>query len=108
MIVCLAGDETDHSFRELLSAAVQPAAILLPVAGILLVTQEWSQRTGLITFALVPDRRRVVAAKLGAGVVLGLGFALCGDRPRGDRHRGRLAGHRQRLVAAAACSARTC
>jgi hypothetical protein len=33
---------------------VQPASNLLPVAGNLLVTQEWSQRTGLITFALVP------------------------------------------------------
>jgi ABC-2 type transport system permease protein len=76
VIVALAGHESDHSLREMLSAAIQPASILLPVAGILLVTQEWSQRTGLITFALVPDRRRVIAAKLGAGVVLALAAAL--------------------------------
>ena len=76
VIVALAGDDSDHSFREMLSAAIQPASILLPVAGILLVTQEWSQRTGLITFALVPNRGRVIAAKLGAGVVLALAAAV--------------------------------
>jgi ABC-type transport system involved in multi-copper enzyme maturation permease subunit len=47
-----------------------PVSILLPVAGILSVTSEWSRRTTLITFALVPRRERVVAAKLLAAVVL--------------------------------------
>ena len=32
--------------------------------GILLVTSEWSQRTALITFTLVPHRSRVLVAKL--------------------------------------------
>jgi ABC-type transport system involved in multi-copper enzyme maturation permease subunit len=57
---------------------VQPANILLPVAGILLVSSEWSQRTSLITFTLVPRRQRVLAAKLLAGFVLSLAaFAVC-------------------------------
>src|SRR5213075_1137906 len=43
--------------------------------GILLVTSEWSQRTGMVTFALVP---RVIAAKLLASVVLSLvALVLC-------------------------------
>ena len=64
------GDAADHTFAALLDVAIQPAAVLLPVAGILLVTSEWSQRTGLITFALVPVRSRVLGAKLLASLVL--------------------------------------
>lgn len=53
-------------------------SILLPIVGILLVTGEWSQRTGLITFALVPVRGRVVAAKLIAAIVVGIvAAAIC-------------------------------
>jgi ABC-2 type transport system permease protein len=43
-------------------------ATIVPVLGILLVSSEWSQRTALITFALVPRRERVIAAKLIAAV----------------------------------------
>lgn len=46
------------------------ASILLPILAILLVTSEWSQRSGLITFALVPVRSRVIVAKIGAVVLL--------------------------------------
>ena len=65
----LVGDAADHTFQSVLDAGLQPAAILLPVLGILLVTSEWSQRTGLITFALVPLRSRVLGAKLIAGLL---------------------------------------
>jgi ABC-2 type transport system permease protein len=64
------GDAADHTFRSVLTVGVMPAAVLLPVAGILLVTSEWSQRTGMITFALVPARSRVIGAKLVASIVL--------------------------------------
>jgi hypothetical protein len=64
------GDAADHTFVSILNVGLQPAAILLPVVGILLVTSEWSQRTGLITFALVPVRSRVLGAKLIASLVL--------------------------------------
>jgi ABC-2 type transport system permease protein len=66
------GDAADHTFAAVLDVGVKPAAILLPIAGILLVTSEWSQRTGMITFALVPVRSRVLAAKLVASMVLAL------------------------------------
>ena len=38
-------------------------AILLPVVAILSVTSEWSQRTGLITFTLVPHRGQIILAQ---------------------------------------------
>ena len=66
------GDAADHTFASVLDVGLQPAAVLLPVVGILLVTSEWSQRTGMITFALVPVRSRVLGAKLIASIVLAL------------------------------------
>jgi hypothetical protein len=66
------GDAADHTFAAILDVGVKPAAVLLPIAGILLVTSEWSQRTGMITFALVPVRSRVLGAKLIASIVLAL------------------------------------
>ena len=66
----LVGDAADHTFQSVLDVGLQPAAVLLPVLGILLVTSEWSQRTGLITFALVPVRSRVLGAKLIASLLL--------------------------------------
>jgi len=66
------GSAEDHTLRAILGAAVWPANILLPVVGILLVTSEWSQRTTLTTFALVPNRWRVLAAKAFAGTMLSM------------------------------------
>lgn len=74
----LAGSDADRDLKTSLDAAVTPASLLLPIIGILLVTSEWSQRTGMVTFALVPDRLRVVGAKLLAGLALAVvAFALC-------------------------------
>jgi ABC-2 type transport system permease protein len=66
------GDAADHTFASVLDVGLQPAAVLLPIVGILLVTSEWSQRTGMITFALVPVRSRVLGAKLIASLVLAI------------------------------------
>ena len=66
----MVGDAPDHTFAAVLDVALQPAAVLLPVTGVLLVTAEWSQRTGLITFALVPVRSRILSAKLVASLIL--------------------------------------
>jgi ABC-2 type transport system permease protein len=63
-------DNSDLSLRGFFVDGSQVAQTFLPVVGILLVTAEWSQRTSLITFALVPQRARVLAAKLSAGVLL--------------------------------------
>ncbi len=48
-----------------------PQKILLPVLGILAVTSEWSQRTGLVTFTLAPNRGTVLWAKCAATLLLG-------------------------------------
>lgn len=76
IVRCMVGDAADHTFAAVLDVAIQPAAVLLPVAGVLLVTSEWSQRTGLITFALVPVRSRVLGAKLIASLVLAVAMLV--------------------------------
>jgi ABC-type transport system involved in multi-copper enzyme maturation permease subunit len=55
------------------SAAVGvPMTILLPIMAILSVTGEWSQRTGLITFTLVPHRSQIILGKAIAAVIVGV------------------------------------
>jgi ABC-2 type transport system permease protein len=76
LVRLVVGDAADHTFAAVLDVALQPAAVLLPVAGVLLVTSEWSQRTGLITFALVPVRSRVLGAKLIASLVLAVAMLV--------------------------------
>lgn len=44
--------------------------LLIPVIGVLLVTSEWGQRTGMVTFALEPRRSSVVWAKMTVAVIL--------------------------------------
>jgi ABC-2 type transport system permease protein len=56
-----------------------PMTLLLPVMAILSVTSEYSQRSGLTTFTLVPHRNRVVWAKMTVSMALGaisIGVAL--------------------------------
>ena len=72
IVACVVADPADLTFQSILNVGLQPAAILLPVVGILLVTSEWSQRTGMITFALVPVRSRVLGAKLIASLLLAM------------------------------------
>jgi ABC-2 type transport system permease protein len=50
-----------------------PMTVILPMIAILAVTSEWSQRSGLTTFTLVPSRERVIGAKAIATVLVGLG-----------------------------------
>lgn len=63
------GNEDQRTFLDLLQYAGIPQGVLLPVLGILLVTQEWGQRTALVTFTHVPHRGRVLVAKSLAAVV---------------------------------------
>jgi ABC-2 type transport system permease protein len=75
-ITVIAGNEGDKNFLSLFQGALWVVSILLPVLGILAVTSEWSQRTGLTTFALVPERERVIGAKVIAAIALGLGAVV--------------------------------
>lgn len=49
-----------------------PMVIILPIIATLSVTSEWSQRSGLTTFTLVPHRGRVIGAKLAVTVLVGV------------------------------------
>ncbi|GIG86149.1 ABC transporter permease [Plantactinospora endophytica] len=71
-VMLFTAPDPDQRFENFFALAQIPMGILLPILGILLVTSEFSQRTLLTTFALVPQRHRVVLAKVGAGVVAAL------------------------------------
>ncbi|BCJ58312.1 ABC transporter permease [Micromonospora endophytica] len=64
--------DAEQTFANFFLPSLLPVALLLPVLGILSITSEWSQRTALTTFALVPRRERVIAAKLLALVAAAL------------------------------------
>ena len=49
-----------------------PVVIILPLIAILSVTSEWSQRTGLTTFTLVPHRSRIITAKAISAVAIAI------------------------------------
>lgn len=60
----------DLTFNEFSAAMGTPMGVLLPVLGILSVTSEWGQRTGLVTFTLEPRRSRTIIAKLVSGLIV--------------------------------------
>lgn len=85
-LTVLLGDRDSLTFDSFAAAVGSPMSIVLPVIGVLAVTSEWSQRTSLTTFTLVPSRPRVLAAKLlntlaiGAlGMVVALGVGAVGN-----------------------------
>lgn len=53
-----------------------PMAVVLPIIAILSVTGEYSQRTALTTYTLVPRRGRVILAKAVATLVVGVAGML--------------------------------
>ena len=53
-----------------------PVVVVLPLIAILAVTSEWSQRTGLATFALTPHRSRVITAKAITSVLIAVAAML--------------------------------
>jgi len=60
------------TYAQFVDITQSPQKFLLPLLGLLSVTTEWSQRTGLVTFTLEPDRVRVLRAKFAATLLLGL------------------------------------
>jgi ABC-2 type transport system permease protein len=61
-VVVFAPDD-ELTYNSFAAAIGVPMTIILPIVAILSVTSEWSQRSGLTTFTLVPHRSRVIAAK---------------------------------------------
>lgn len=63
-------------YADFVSSANQIGVYLVSILGLLAMTGEWTQRTALTTFTLVPRRATVLFAKLAAGVVLAVCVAL--------------------------------
>jgi ABC-2 type transport system permease protein len=72
VLVLAVGEEADGTFAALFQGCAEVISIFLPIVVMLAVTSEWSQRTALTTFTLVPQRERVISAKVLAGCVLTL------------------------------------
>jgi len=68
--------ESDLTFYTFSAAIGFPMTVILPIIAILAITGEWSQRTGLTTFTLVPHRMRVILAKVIASLVVGVASML--------------------------------
>jgi len=66
--------DSSEGLRNVMSAA-SSGALLVLLAGILLMAGEFRHNTATTTFLISPDRRGVVAAKLAAGSVVGIGVA---------------------------------
>jgi ABC-2 type transport system permease protein len=68
--------EADLTYYTFAKAIGFPMTIVLPIIAILSITGEWSQRTGLTTFTLVPHRNRVIAAKAVSSVAVAIASML--------------------------------
>ena len=59
--------------QETFSTAIGfPLSVILPIIALLSITSEYSQRTGLTTYTLVPWRSRVVLAKIILTIAIGV------------------------------------
>jgi ABC-2 type transport system permease protein len=70
--VILWAPDSDLTYSTFLTAIAFPMGVILPLIAILSITSEWSQRSGLTTFTLVPHRSRVILAKLVSSVIIGV------------------------------------
>lgn len=64
--------DSELTYATFAAAIGFPMSVILPMVAILSVTSEWSQRSGLTTFTLVPHRGRVVLAKAICSVSVGV------------------------------------
>jgi ABC-2 type transport system permease protein len=68
--VILWAPDSNLTYDTFAAAIGFPMAVILPMVAILSVTSEWTQRSGLSTFTLIPHRGRVIAAKAVATVMI--------------------------------------
>jgi ABC-2 type transport system permease protein len=64
--------DSDVTYETFTAAIGFPMSVILPMIAILAVTNEWSQRSGLTTFTLVPSRGRIIGAKAFATFAVGV------------------------------------
>jgi ABC-2 type transport system permease protein len=68
--------DADLTYYTFAKAIGFPMTVVLPIIAILSITGEWSQRSGLTTFTLVPHRNRVIAAKAVSSVAVAIASML--------------------------------
>jgi ABC-2 type transport system permease protein len=68
--------ESNLTYYTFAKAIGFPMTVILPIIAILAITGEWSQRTGLTTFTLIPHRTRVILAKVTASLIVGVAAML--------------------------------
>ncbi len=66
----------EFRYSQFTLAIGMPMSVILPIIAVLSVTAEWTQRSGLTTFTLVPHRGRVMLAKAVAALLVALGATL--------------------------------
>ena len=74
--VILFAPDDELTYSTFGTAVGWPIAAILPLIAVLSVTSEWSQRSGLTTFTLVPHRSRVSLAKAISSVGIGIASML--------------------------------
>ncbi len=57
------GPEDDFTYSTFTTTIVFPMSVILPIIAALAVTAEWTQRSGLTTFTVVPHRSRIMLGK---------------------------------------------
>jgi ABC-2 type transport system permease protein len=68
--------DADLTYYTFAKAIGFPMTVVLPIIAILSITGEWSQRSGLTTFTLVPHRNRVIAAKAVSSIAVAIASML--------------------------------
>ena len=74
--VILWAPDSDLTYDSFAAAIGFPMSVILPMLAILSITSEWTQRSGLSTFTLIPHRGRVISAKAVATVIVGVGSMI--------------------------------
>jgi ABC-2 type transport system permease protein len=72
VLTVLLAPEEDLTYYTFAKAVGFPMTVILPIIAVLAITGEWSQRSGLMTFTLVPHRDRVIGAKVLASLAVGV------------------------------------
>ncbi len=72
LLVILLVPDRDLTYGIFGAAFGTPLSLFLPIIAALAVTSEWSQRSGLVTFTLAPNRGAVIGAKAVAAVIVAI------------------------------------
>ena len=70
VITILVAPDAQLHYYTFAKAVGFPMTVILPMIAALAITGEWSQRSGLTTFTLNPNRSQVIGAKVAASILV--------------------------------------